>query len=75
MFPAKYANLLFAFLMALLMSGLMSLVISLYNLGPGPNLLWLWLHAWAFAFVVAFPSVLVVVPLVRALVARLVRLG
>ncbi|WP_461482621.1 DUF2798 domain-containing protein [Porticoccus sp.] len=33
----------------------------------------IWLPAWGFAFVVAFPAVMVVAPLVRRLVALVVR--
>ena len=73
MFDPKYQPIIFAFLMALLMSCLMSLVITVHNIGFVPNILWIWLNAWAFAFVVAFPAVMVVAPIVRTLVTKLVR--
>ena len=72
MIHPKYQSVVFAFFMALLMSCLMSLVITVYNMGLVPDILWIWLNAWAFAFVVAFPAVLLVAPLVRKIVARLV---
>jgi len=59
--------------MALLMSCLMSLVISLFNVGLVNNILSIWMKAWGFAFVIAFPSVVVVTPAVRRLVALVVR--
>jgi len=75
MIHSKYQSVVFAFFMALLMSCLMSLVITVHNIGVVPDLLWIWLDAWAFAFVVAFPSVMLVAPLVRRLVSVLVRTG
>lgn len=59
--------------MALLMSCLMSFVITLFNMGFAENLLSLWLQAWSFAFVVAFPTVVVVAPLVRKLTAAVIK--
>lgn len=54
--------------MALLMSCLMSLVISIFNVGLVNNMLYVWLKAWSFSFAVAFPAVVIVSPLVRKLV-------
>lgn len=73
MIPRKYQHLVFAFFMAGLMSCLMSLVISIFNVGLVDNILQIWLHAWGFAFVVAFPAVLVVAPLVRKLVSLVIK--
>lgn len=50
----------------------MSLVITIFNMGLVDNLLQLWLKSWSFAFIVAFPTVIVVAPLVRKIVAKLV---
>jgi len=50
----------------------MSFVISLFNVGLVDNILFIWLKAWAFAFVIAFPAVVAVSPLVRRLVALVV---
>ncbi|MCB1659337.1 MAG: DUF2798 domain-containing protein [Moraxellaceae bacterium] len=69
MIPAKYGHYVFAFFMALLMSCIMSLVITIFNVGLVDNLLFIWLKAWAFAFCVAFPTINVVAPIVRKLVA------
>jgi hypothetical protein len=71
--PNKYQHIVFAFFMALLMSCLMSLVISVFNVGLVPDILSIWLHAWLFAFVVAFPAVMLVAPIVRKLVAKVVK--
>lgn len=68
MIPARYANYVFAFFMALLMSCFMSFVISVFNVGFVENIIWIWLKAWGFAFSVAFPTVIIVSPIVRRLV-------
>ncbi|MBU1437236.1 MAG: DUF2798 domain-containing protein [Gammaproteobacteria bacterium] len=73
MIHPKYQSVVFAFFMALLMSCLMSLVITVHNIGLVPNILYIWLDAWAFAFVVAFPAVMLVAPVVRKLVVKLIR--
>ena len=64
----KYQHLVFAFFMALLMSCFMSLVISIFNVGFVSHILTIWLNAWGFAFVVAFPTITLVIPVVRKMV-------
>lgn len=73
MFHPKYQPLLFAFFMALFMSFWMSAVISFINVGWIENFVYIWLHAWWIAFVVAFPSVIFVAPMVRKVVGKLVQ--
>lgn len=73
MIHAKYSPYVFSFFMALLMSGIMSLVITLFNIGLVEAIVVLWLKAWLFAFSVAFPTIIVVTPLVRRLVALVIR--
>lgn len=73
MIDPKYQNIVFAFFMALLMSFLMSLVISLFNVGLVDNILGIWMRAWGFAFVIAFPSVVIVTPAVRRLVSLVIK--
>jgi hypothetical protein len=54
--------------MALLMSCLISFVISVFNVGLVEDIMFVWLKAWGFSFVVSFPVVIVVSPLVKKLV-------
>lgn len=69
--PARWAPVVFG----LLLSGLMSLVVSgiatVQARGLEPGLLGGWMGAWASSWAVAFPTVLVVAPLVRRVVAHL----
>jgi Protein of unknown function (DUF2798) len=72
MFPQKFAPVLFG----LLLSGLMSLLITgistFRSAGLVPQFLGLWTGSWLLAWLVAFPVVLVVAPLARRTVQRLV---
>ncbi|MCG6542096.1 DUF2798 domain-containing protein [Pseudomonas sp. KSR10] len=73
MIARRYAPLLFA----LLLSGFMSLMVSgistLRATGPVPGFLGLWVSAWLAAWLFAFPAVLLVTPLARRAVERLVK--
>ncbi|WP_022953161.1 DUF2798 domain-containing protein [Leucothrix mucor] len=73
MISRKYQRVVFSFFMALLMSGIMSFVISVFNVGLVSNIVSIWLTAWSFAFTVAFPTILVVAPLVHKLVAMVLQ--
>lgn len=59
--------------MSLLMSGIMSLAITTFNMGLVDDLLARWLEAWGLAFSIAFPVVLLVAPLAHCLVGLVVR--
>ena len=63
----------FAFFMSLLMSCLMSMVVSLLNVGFDKNILHIWLKAWGGSFVIAFPAVYLVAPVVGKLVNLVIK--
>ncbi|MEC9432959.1 MAG: DUF2798 domain-containing protein [Pseudomonadota bacterium] len=72
--PARFAPVLFG----LLLSGLMSLIVSgvamFRALGVNAEAATIWLaETWPTSWAVAFPTVLVVAPLVRRMVAKLVK--
>ncbi len=68
MISRKHHKAVFSFFMALLMSCIMSFVISVFNVGMVSNIIVIWLKAWSFAFIVAFPTIIVVSPIVHKLV-------
>ena len=72
MVDKKYQRVLFSFFTALLMSGIMSLSISVLNLGLIEDLVSIWLRSWGFSFAVAFPLVFIVSPMVTLLVKYLI---
>ena len=47
----------------------MFLVISIFNVGLAANIVSIWVKAWSFAFLVAFPTVIIVSPIVHRLVS------
>ncbi len=61
--------------MALLMSSIMSSIISVFNMGLIDRILLIWLKAWSLAFVIAFPTITLITPLVRKLVSAVVEDG
>ncbi|HEY0721356.1 MAG TPA: DUF2798 domain-containing protein [Gammaproteobacteria bacterium] len=67
-----HAPILLAFFTSLFMSCLMSMVITFINLGPAPDFLPRWMHAFALAFSVAFPAIMLVLPVAKKLVTWLV---
>ena len=67
----KYTNLLFASLMSLFMALLMSGILTVIHLGFKPNFIGRWLHAFVIAWPIAFPSILIIAPAVRKIVAKL----
>ncbi|MBB4867024.1 cellulose synthase/poly-beta-1,6-N-acetylglucosamine synthase-like glycosyltransferase [Pseudomonas nitritireducens] len=73
MIARRYAPLLFA----LILSGVMTLLISglatWRAIGTTPAFAQLWLGAWLTSWSIAFPLVLVIAPLTRRLVEKLVR--
>lgn len=70
--PARYANLLTAFIVSLMMTCIVSGISTLRSIGFAPNFFSLWPIAWAMSWAVAFPVFLVVGPIVRRIVAALV---
>ncbi|MGF1476195.1 MAG: DUF2798 domain-containing protein [Geminicoccaceae bacterium] len=63
------------YLFGLVLSGLMSLVVAGVStfraVGLPPDFTALWMSAWLTSWVIAFPTVLVVAPVVRRMVGRL----
>ena len=57
-------------LVALTMSGFMSLVMTAVNVGIGRQLLMAWPQQWLVGFAVALPTALLVVPAIRRALAR-----
>lgn len=70
--PARYAGLVMPFLLSVLMTSIVSLISTFKGVGRVPDFWQLWLSAWAVSWLVAFPALLVALPLVRKLTAVLV---
>lgn len=72
--PARYAPVLFGFILSGLMSLAVSGIATVRNAGFVDGLLDLWVYAWLPSWLFAFPIVMIVAPLTRRLVGLLVKL-
>lgn len=70
--PAKYAMWIMPLFLSCLMSGMVSLINLLLNVGLIDHFFTKWLSAWIISWIVAYPVVLLVLPLVRKLTGMLV---
>ena len=72
--PPKFAVVVMPLLMSGLMSGIICMVNLLRAMGWSVNVWRAWPGSWLLAWAVAFPTVMVVMPLVKKLTVKLVRL-
>ncbi|WP_299780165.1 DUF2798 domain-containing protein [uncultured Roseobacter sp.] len=73
MIPARYQHVLFGLILSGLMSFIVSGIATVRTVGWIDGFIGLWMSNWLPSWAVAFPTVLVVAPITRRLVARLVR--
>ena len=72
--PAKYATVVMPLFLSIIMTCLISLVSTLRGVGWVPGFVSLWLGSWGLSWVIAFPVLLLVLPLVRKATAAVVRM-
>ena len=70
--PARYAALVLPLLLSILMTFIISLISTLHSIGLADGMLHLWMGAWGLSWIVAFPTLLLVLPLVRRATRALV---
>ncbi len=73
MIPARFAPMLFGFILSGLMSLLISVIATFRAVGWSDNVFGVWMSGWLSSWPVAFPVVLIVAPFTRRVVAALVR--
>jgi hypothetical protein len=66
--PARYVGLVMPFVLSVLMTFIVSAVSTLKSLGVSPEFFGTWPVAWLLSWLVAFPTLLLVLPLVRRIV-------
>ena len=69
---AKYRELLFAVLTSVVMSFIITFIITLVNEGVSPRFWELWVRGFAVSSFLSVPISLVVIPLVRRLVDKMI---
>jgi len=70
--PARYASLVLPFFLTCVMTCVVSGISTLRVAGLGPGVLGTWMVSWAMSWTVAYPTMLLVLPTVKKLVAALV---
>jgi uncharacterized membrane protein len=66
--PARYAGLLLPFVLSLLMTFVVSGVSTIKVMGWTSDLLGHWMSAWGVSWLIAFPTLLIAMPLARRVV-------
>lgn len=70
--PASAAHILTPMILSFLMSGIVAGIATLRAFGLAPDILNKILHAWMLSYPVAFPSAMIVLPIVRRVVGLVV---
>ena len=70
--PARYASLVLPFFLTCVMTCVVSGISTLRVAGIGPGVLGTWLVSWVMSWAVAYPTMLLVLPTVKRVVASLV---
>ena len=73
--PAKYMGVVMPFLLSAIMSSVVSFIATVKVMGFSSVLLGHWLQNWGLSWIVAFPVVFVVLPLVRKIAGMIVEKG
>lgn len=71
--PATWAPFVMPLILSVCMSFIVSGISTLRAVGPVDHFLGLWMSAWGVSWLVALPTLLIVLPLVRKLVGLIVR--
>lgn len=70
--PARCAGIIMPLVLSILMTCIVSLVSTLKGVGLVPDVARIWLGAWGISWLIAFPTLLLVLPVVRRITAALV---
>ncbi len=71
--PARYSGIVMPLILSIFMTCLISMVSTLRGIGPVPGFWGIWLGAWGISWLIAFPTLLIVLPIVRRLTGLMVR--
>ena len=70
--PAKYTPWVMPLILSFIMSSLISLINIIKALGLVDGLFVIWMQAWALSWVIAYPTVLLVLPIVKWIMSKIV---
>ena len=72
--PARYAAIVLPFFLSCIMTCLISGISTLRGAGFTPGVLQLWLGSWGVSWLIAFPTLMAVLPFVRRLTGKFVEM-
>lgn len=70
--PPAAAHIVTPMILSFLMSGIVAAIATIRTVGLAPDIAYKILHAWMLSYPVAFPSAMLVMPVVRRIVGLLV---
>ncbi|WP_313621084.1 DUF2798 domain-containing protein [Achromobacter sp.] len=70
--PQRYTRFLMPLVLSVFMSAIVSAVATATSVGLGPDFVVSWPNAWGASWIVAFPSLLILLPVVRRIVGWMV---
>jgi Protein of unknown function (DUF2798) len=70
--PTTAGAIILPLILTLFMTSLVSLISTVMALGFGPAMGWTWIKAWMSSWAVAFPAMLVMLPLAKRLAGAVV---
>lgn len=71
--PPRYASVVMPLILSCFMTCIVSLISTLKSLGWTTDVLGVWPAAWAISWLIAFPALLLILPLARKLTSVFVR--
>lgn len=71
--PARYASLVMPLLLSIVMTCIVSAISTLRGIGLATHFVRIWLGAWLISWLIAFPTLLLILPVVRRATSRIVR--
>lgn len=71
--PARYASVVMPLLLSIFMTCIVSMISTFRSLGADPHFVRIWLGAWLISWAIAFPTLLLALPIVRKTTAAIVR--
>ncbi|MGO4704241.1 DUF2798 domain-containing protein [Microvirga sp. 2MCAF38] len=70
--PARAQIVVFPLILSFLMSGVVSTIATIRAVGFETGIVWTIVQAWGLSYIIAFPTALIVMPVVRRIVAAIV---
>lgn len=67
--PARYGTVIMPLILSVVMTSIVSFIATIKTVGFAEDLLTLWLGAWEMSLLIAFPTLIIILPLVRKIVA------